>query len=102
MLRGTEGSTRLRVGEELTLIRLSSEGAALRWIGGAMVVIAIAATWDYWRVSTIFAELEDPPLATRIANGQRSLLFAHHADYADATTAEPPSRALGALERATH
>jgi O-antigen ligase len=102
VLRGTEGSARLRAGEELTVIRVSSDGVALRWIGAVMVVVAIAAAWDYWRVSNIFAELEDPPLATRIANGQRSLLFAHHADYADATTAEPPSRALGALERATH
>jgi O-antigen ligase len=102
VLRGTESSSRLRAGEELTVIRLSSDGGALRWIGAVMVVVAIAAAWDYWRVSNIFAELEDPPLATRIANGQRSLLFAHHADYADATTAEPPSRALGALERATH
>jgi O-antigen ligase len=102
VMRGTEGSSRLRASDELTVIRLSSDGGALRWIGAVMVVAAIAAAWDYWRVSSIFAELEDPPLATRIANGQRSLLFAHHADYADATTAEPPSRALGALERATH
>jgi hypothetical protein len=102
VLRGTEGSTRLRAGEELTIIRLSSDGVALRWIGVVMVVVAVAAARDYWHVSTIFAELEDPPLATRIADGQRSVLFAHHADYADATTAEPPSRALGALERATH
>jgi hypothetical protein len=102
VLRGTEGSARLRAGEELTVIRLSSDGVALRWIGAVMIAVSAAAAWDYGHVSSIFAELEDPPLATRIANGQRSVLFAHHADYADATTAEPPSRALGALERATH
>jgi O-antigen ligase len=102
VLRGTEGSMRPRAGEEVTVIRLSSDGVALRWIGAAMVVVGMAAAFDYVRVSSIFAELEDPPLASRIANGQRSVLFAHHADYADATTAEPPSRALGALERATH
>ena len=85
------------------LIRLSSEGAGLRWFGGAMVVVALLSTWDYWRVSTIF--LDDaglPPLAERITAGQTSPFFAHHADYADATTADPPSRALGALERSTH
>ena len=85
------------------LIRLSSEGAGLRWFGGAMLVVALLSTWDYFRVSTIF--LDDaglPPLQERIAAGQASPFFAHHADYADATTADPPSKALGALERSTH
>ena len=85
------------------LIRLSSEGSGLRWFGGAMVALALLCTWDYLRVSTIF--LDDAglaPLPERIAAGQTSPLFAHHADYADATTADPPSRALGALEHATH
>ncbi|MDP9124988.1 MAG: hypothetical protein M3N82_10390, partial [Pseudomonadota bacterium] len=85
------------------LIRLSSEGSGLRWFGSAMVVVALLSTWDYFRVSTIF--LEDaglPPLAERISSGQSSWFFAHHADYADATTADPPSKALGALERSTH
>ncbi|MET0384276.1 MAG: Wzy polymerase domain-containing protein [Burkholderiaceae bacterium] len=86
-----------------TLIRLSSEGVALRWIGGLMMALAALASVDYWRISTIFSDEEGlPPLAVRISSGQSSPLFAHHADYADATTAEPPSRALGALERATH
>ena len=87
-----------------TLIRVSSEGVALRWIGALMMVVAALATWDYYRVSTIFADDSDlPPLATRIQAGQSSALFAHHADYADATTAEPPSRALGTRSRrATH
>ena len=85
------------------VIRLGSEGTALRWFGGAMVAAALFFTWDYLRVSTIF--LDDaglPPLADRIAAGESSLLFAHHADYADATTTDPPSRALGALSRSTH
>ena len=85
------------------LVRLGSEGSALRWFGGAMMVVALVATWDYWRISNIF--LDDAglaPLAERISAGQSSPLFAHHADYADATTADPPSRALGALERSTH
>jgi O-antigen ligase len=85
------------------LVRLSSEGSSLRWFGVGMILVAVLATWDYWRVSTIF--LDDaglPPLAERIAAGQSSPFFAHHADYAEATTADPPSKALGAFERATH
>jgi hypothetical protein len=85
------------------LIRLSSEGVALRWIGVLMVVASALAAWDYYRISTIFSEDSGlPPLAARIAAGQSSPLFAHHADYAEATVDDPPSRALGALERATH
>ena len=85
------------------LVRLSSEGAGLRWFGVAMMLVAVIATWDYWRVSTIFVDDPGlPPLAERIAAGQSSPLFAHHADYADATTADPPSKALGAFERSTH
>ena len=92
-----------RPAESGKLIRLGSEGSALRWFGGAMVVVALVATWDYWRVSMIF--VEEPGQASlkeRIQAGQTSPFFAHHADYADATTADPPSQALGALEHATH
>jgi O-antigen ligase len=85
------------------LVRLSSEGSSLRWFGLGMIVVAALSTWDYWRVSTIFVDDAGlPPLADRISAGQSSPFFAHHADYADATTADPPSRALGAFERATH
>ncbi len=99
-LSGVVGGRPLDPGK---LIRLSSEGAALRWFGGAMLVVASLSTWDYLRVSTIF--LDDAglaPLQERITAGQASPFFAHHADYADATTADPPSKALGALERSTH
>jgi hypothetical protein len=85
------------------LVRLSSEAAGLRWFGVAMVLVALVSTWDYWRVSMIFVDDAGlPPLANRIAAGQSSPFFAHHADYAEATTADPPSKALGAFERSTH
>jgi O-antigen ligase len=85
------------------LVRLSSEGSSLRWFGVGMILVAALSTWDYWRVSTIFVDDPGlPPLAERITAGQSSPFFAHHADYADATTADPPSKALGAFERATH
>jgi hypothetical protein len=68
-----------------------------------MLAASVLFTWDYLRVSTIF--LDDaslPPLNVRITAGQWSPMFAHHADYAAATTTEPPSLALGALGRSTH
>ena len=42
------------------------------------------------------------PLAERIRDGQRSVFFGYQADYALATTTEPPAQALGAFETATH
>jgi hypothetical protein len=67
------------------------------------MLVAVFATVDYHRVSTIFSDERGlPELKDRISTGETSPFFAHHADYADATTADPPSRALGALERATH
>jgi hypothetical protein len=86
-----------------TLVSLGSDGTGLRWFGLVTAIVAALATFDYHRVSTIFSDESDlPPLAQRISSGQASWLFAHHADYADATVADPPSRALGAFERATH
>ncbi len=99
-LNGVAG---VRPADQGKLVRVASDGAGLRWFGAAMLVVAVAASWDYWRVSTIF--LDDAslaPLPERIAAGETSPFFAHHADYAEATTVEPPSRALGALEHATH
>jgi hypothetical protein len=58
---------------------------------------------DYLRVVRIFAPAENAaPLAERILAGQRSVFFAHHADYAAATTAERPSEAMAAFVRAPH
>jgi hypothetical protein len=68
------------------------------------VLGGLFALYDYLGVVVIFA----PPanvtssLAERIAEGRQSRLFAHHADYAAATTAEHPSDALDAFSRAPH
>jgi len=84
-------------------VRTLGSPAGLRLAGAMMIVGALVATWDYTRVSEIFTTGDDEmSLPARIVRGQRSPLFAHHADYAAATTAEMPSRALGAFERATH
>ena len=42
------------------------------------------------------------PLEQRIADGRRSVLFAHHADYAAGTIDEHPGKAISAFDRAPH
>ena len=70
---------------------------ALMALGGALALL------DYQRVVVIYAPTADSgSLAARIADGQRSPLFAHHADYAAATNNAPlDSVALG-MARAPH
>ena len=59
--------------------------------------------YDYFKVVVIFAPGENAaPLAERIAEGQRSVFFSHHADYAAATTSDDPAQALAAAQRAAH
>lgn len=66
-------------------------------IGGALSIA------DYARVVVIFAPGEGaPPLAQRIVDGRRSVFFAHHADYAAATTSDHPSDVMPAFLRAPH
>ncbi|MDE2627957.1 MAG: O-antigen ligase C-terminal domain-containing protein [Burkholderiales bacterium] len=68
-----------------------------------LMVGGLAAVADYARVVVIFAPAEGaPPLAQRIEDGRHSVLFAHHADYAAATTAEHPADVLKAFQRAPH
>jgi O-antigen ligase len=59
------------------------------WLGLAGIALVIGAALsvlDYWRVVAIFnANPGAAPLAERVERGQRSVLFAHHADYADVT-----------------
>jgi hypothetical protein len=76
--------------------------------GLTIAVGAAAAVLDYRRVVVIY----DPPpdaarLEDRIALGQRSPLFGHHADYAAATAFGPPQAPLTpsqvlAFQRAPH
>jgi O-antigen ligase len=72
----------------------------------ASVVLAlgsVGALADYMRVVPIFSSDEEGlSLDRRIAEGQKSLFFAHHADYAQVTTAEHPSQAMGSFAGATH
>ena len=71
--------------------------ALLLMLGG------IGSVADYVRVVVIFAPPDNaPPLAQRINDGRRSVFFAHHADYAAATTTEHPSQAMASFLRAPH
>lgn len=78
-------------------LRRSLIGASL-----ALMVGTGASVFDYLRVSAIFSADDDTPLSYRIAQGQRSWFFAHHADYAAATVATHPSTAMKAFRRAPH
>jgi O-antigen ligase len=82
----------------------ATRGAAgLRIAGVAMVAAAVFAGVDYRRVVAVYAPgANDAPLAERVADGQRSLLFPHHADYAAATMSEHPGTQMAALQRASH
>lgn len=80
----------------------------LAFAGIAMAIGAAGAMLDYWRVVVIYDPPEHAgPLEERIARGQRSPLFGHHADYAAATAFGPPKAPLSpsqelAFERAPH
>lgn len=78
-------------------------GALTAGAGLALVLASAAAVADYRSVTLIFTSPEGGgSLAERIARGQRSLLFAHHADYAAATNDTGAPRTLQPFVRATH
>ena len=71
--------------------------------GALMVLGGAGALLDYQRVVVIYAPTaQSGSLAARIASGQRSPLFAHHADYAAATNNAPPDSVALGLARAPH
>jgi hypothetical protein len=75
----------------------------LGWAGAALVVTAVLAVADYARVAVIFSARPGlPPLEQRIAEGRRSVLFGHHADYAAVTSGVDVPDAARAFDRATH
>lgn len=64
-------------------------------IGGSLFALA-----EYRKVVAIYAPAaEAPPLARRIADGQATLLFGRHADYAGATALGVGPAALAAAQR---
>jgi O-antigen ligase len=77
------------------------------WVLQAAAVLlcvgTVLAVLDYRRVTTIFVSDNDAaPLEDRIRSGQRSVFFAHHADYAAVTSGLPAADPARAFERVTH
>ncbi|MDE2614275.1 MAG: O-antigen ligase C-terminal domain-containing protein [Burkholderiales bacterium] len=82
---------------------VAAPSAALGWGGAALVVLAVLSVYDYLRVTAIFDARDDAaPLATRIAAGEHSVLFAHHAYYAAVTADVPMPDAARAFASTTH
>ena len=83
-----------------------SAGRASRPLMLAAAVVVAGAAFsvvDYLRVARIFSvEPGDAPLAQRIASGQRSVFFAHHADYAAVTAGLPVADPARAFDRVVH
>ena len=83
---------------------LRSPRSALPAIGGLLLVLgAMLSVLDYARVAAIFsAQSDEQPLAARIGNGQRSVFFSHHADYAALTSGLAGANSQQALAGAAH
>ena len=72
---------------------------------GALLLMAgtFYSVYDFARVARIFsADTAGVPLAERIAEGQRSVFFAHHADYAAVTSGALAGLPEHAFNRVTH
>ena len=88
----------------------SDAPAPSSWVKRPFVLASVAlilggtlASWDYMRVAIIFSPPEGAAsLDKRIADGRRSLFFAHHADYAAATVTDHPGSVMSAFDRAPH
>jgi O-antigen ligase len=71
-------------------------------VGGIVLAIgAMLSVLDYIPITRIFSADDAAPLDQRIARGQRSVFFAHHADYAAATVYVERAD-LTPYRRATH
>ncbi len=93
------------VAREVEAARLADADGTRPLVLAAMVLVlgGSVSLWDYGRVVVIFS----PPakassLESRIADGQKSIFFGHHADYAAATTDGDPATTMPAFARATH
>ena len=83
--------------------RLDKPAPVLAWAALVVLFGTALSVLDYHRVTLIFsAEPGVGPLERRIAAGQRSVLFAHHADYAAVTSGVAAAQPLRAFDRATH
>jgi len=75
---------------------------ALQAFGVLMILGSLYAAWDHRRVEVIFNPPANAgPLDARIAQGRRSILFGHHADYA-AVTVDAGDTNLPSFRRPLH
>ncbi|MEY4749464.1 MAG: hypothetical protein RIQ60_1678 [Pseudomonadota bacterium] len=83
--------------------RASLHGAAALTIGAAALLGSAWALAEFWVVAVVFepdlAFGEPGTLDRRIAVAKRSILFGHHADYAEVTMAEHPETVLASFNR---
>ena len=64
---------------------------------------AALSVYDYFRVVVIFAIPNNPaPLEQRIADGQKSWFYAHHAHYAQAMVSKDPVVEMASAQLAAH
>jgi hypothetical protein len=72
-------------------------------MGAGALIVSLWALAEYWSVAVVF----EPSLAFgdagslegRIARAKRSVLFGHHADYAEVTMADHPEELLAQFDR---
>ncbi|RVU49128.1 PglL family O-oligosaccharyltransferase [Rubrivivax rivuli] len=83
--------------------RLAPPSRALAAAAALVAAGAVFSVVDYLRVAAIFsASAGSKPLAVRVAEGQQSVFFAHHADYAAVTAGLPVPDPERAFARAVH
>jgi hypothetical protein len=101
---GSPESVAAGVGVNTSASEASSDRTRPLVLASMLLILGgMGSVGDYARVVIIFAPAAGAPsLAERIADGQRSVFFSHHADYAAATTSEHPSDAMAAFDGAPH
>lgn len=101
---GASAATGLDTGATVVTPRANRWRIALITASLVMSLGGVLSVFDYLRVSVIFAprDGDESSLAQRIEAGKRSVLFAHHAHYAAATTAEHPSQVMDSFRIASH
>ncbi len=91
------------LGQPVTIPAAAAPSTALGLAGLALFAGALFSVWDYQRVAVIFEAADDaPPLAQRVARGQHSVFFAHHANYAAVTSGLSTPKPQAAFDSATH
>ena len=77
--------------------------STLRPIALILMMGAALSVYDYFRVVVIFAIPNNPaPLEQRIADGQKSWFYAHHAHYAQAMVSKDPVVEMASAQLAAH